>query len=130
AVPSLQLRARMGEQVSFILFPSDASTAVNGSSQTNGLAPRQSMLRTRTSRRVSQRIVSLVDERFDEGAATMLNEAAHTFLWSLFRLGLFGGNPKQAIEWVASLYDRDLEFPAKVEKLLTDYWSSGEREIL
>lgn len=60
----------------------------------------------------------------------MLNEAAETFLWGLFRLGLLGGDSKRAIEWVATLYDRGLEFPANVEMLLTDYWSSGDRGIL
>jgi len=60
----------------------------------------------------------------------MLDVAAETFLWRLFRLGLIRSDPKQGIEWVASLYDLGLELPAKVETLLADYWASGDRATL
>lgn len=60
----------------------------------------------------------------------MLNATAETFLWSLFRLSLFGGDPNRALEWVASLYDRGLYLPEKLETLLTNYWSSGDKSTL
>lgn len=60
----------------------------------------------------------------------MLNHATETFLWSLFRLGLVVGDSKKALEKVASLYDLCLDIPEKVERLLTEYWSSEDLEKL
>jgi hypothetical protein len=60
----------------------------------------------------------------------MLSETTSRFLWNLFCLGLFGGESKGAIEWVASMHDPSLDLPSKVESLLSDYWSSGSRASL
>lgn len=60
----------------------------------------------------------------------MLNAAAEAFLWRLFLFGLFGGDSNRALEWARSLYDQGLEFPQKLEMLLTNYLSSGDQETL
>ncbi|MBL8398578.1 MAG: hypothetical protein JNL84_10630 [Candidatus Accumulibacter sp.] len=60
----------------------------------------------------------------------MLNADAETFLWRLLRLGLLAGEPKQAGDWVASFFDREIELPAKLEALLTEYWASADRAVL
>lgn len=60
----------------------------------------------------------------------MLNEDAEAFLWRLFRLGLFAGDPKQAGDWSATFYDRKIELPAKLEALLTRYGASADRAVL
>lgn len=44
----------------------------------------------------------------------MLNAAVESFLLRLFRMGLFGGDAKQASEWVAPLYDRGIDVPTVV----------------
>ncbi len=60
----------------------------------------------------------------------MLNAAAESFLWSLFRLGLVEGDPDRAIERVSSLYDGRLDLPEKFDRLITDYWASRDRTVL
>lgn len=60
----------------------------------------------------------------------MLNADAEAFLWRLLRLGLLGSNPRQANDWIASFYDRGIELPAKLESLLTEYWTSPSRTVL
>lgn len=60
----------------------------------------------------------------------MLNANAQAFLWRLIRLGLMEDHSKLAMEWVASLYDRGLDLPTRVESLLADYWASGDRTVL
>lgn len=60
----------------------------------------------------------------------MLNADAEAFLWRLLQLGLLAGDPKQAGDWVASFYDREIELPAKLEALVTEYWASADRAVL
>jgi hypothetical protein len=60
----------------------------------------------------------------------MLDTAAEAFLWRLFRSGLLERDSKQALEWAAARHDRDLELPERLQTLLTQYGSSGDRTSL
>ncbi len=60
----------------------------------------------------------------------MLSADAEAFLWRLLRLGLIADDPKQAGDWVASFYDREIELPAKLEVLVSEYWASADRAVL
>jgi len=52
------------------------------------------------------------------------------FLWRLFHLYFIKGFGKEALQWVATMYEHSLEFPEKLESLLLGYWEDGRDTAL
>ncbi len=52
------------------------------------------------------------------------------FLWHLFHLHFLNGASKEALAWVASMYEVCGDLPEALESLLLKYWKEGEESAL